>query len=121
MTRVCVVLAVLFVLVAGTASAQVPSPTPPTVKIGFDHDGVNTDGYALIVDSVRTVTVATCAGTGAARTCTMPFPAMTPGTHAVQVEAFNAAGVGISTPLSVVVFVKPGDPLNVRILIGGGA
>ena len=119
MKRIVISTVVLVVLVAGIASAQVPSPTPPTVKIGFEHDGVNTDGYALIVDSVRTVTVATCTGTGAARTCTTPFPAMTPGLHSLQVEAFNAAGVGISTPLSVTVFVKPTDPTNVRIIIGG--
>lgn len=112
-------LACVLVLVATVASAQVPSPTPANVKIGWDHDGFNTDGYALIVDGVRSVIVATCTGTAPVLVCTTPFPAMTPGTHTLQVEAFNAAGAGISTPLSVTVFVKPGDPTGVRIIIGG--
>jgi hypothetical protein len=109
----------LLLLVPALASAQVPFPTPPTVKIGWDHDGVNTDGYALFVDGTRTVIVATCTGTGAARTCDTPFPAMTPGVHVLKVAAFNAAGEAESAPLTVTVFVKPGDPGNVRIIIGG--
>jgi hypothetical protein len=119
MKRTVATVAVILALLACStpALAQVPSPTPGTVKIGFDHDGINTDGYALIVDGTRATVTPTCAGTP--RTCTIPFPALTPGTHTFVIAAFNAAGEATSTPVSWVVFVKPGDPTNVRIITGG--
>lgn len=114
-------LALAFALVVGvaTASAQtpVPSPTPPTTRLGFDHDGVNTDGYRLKVDDVTALVTATCTGVAAARTCEIPFPALTPGNHTLWVIAFNAAGEAASDPFPVTVFVQPAKATNIRIIV----
>ena len=116
-------LTLALVLVASVASAQVPSPTPPNFRLAWDHDGINTDGYSLSIDGARTLITPVCTGT-APRICEIPFPALTPGTHAIVIGAFNEAGEAVSAPaLSLSVFVKPSDPTNVRIIIrevGGG-
>lgn len=106
-------------LACGAASAQtpVPSPTPPTTYIAFEHDGVNTDGYRLRVDDVTTLVTPTCTGVAAERLCTIPFPALTPGNHTLWVIAFNAAGEASSDPFPVTVFVQPAKPANIRIII----
>jgi len=99
------------------AQTPVPSPTPATTRIAFDHDGVNTDGYKIKIDTAEPVAlVAECAGTGEARTCTAPFPALTPGQHSLVIIAFNAAAEAASDPFLVTVFVQPAKPLNIRII-----
>lgn len=111
-------LALALVLAASVASAQVPFPTPPTYRVFWDHDGVLTDGYSIFIDDVRSAVTPTCTGVGEARTCSIPFPAVTPGLHQIRVVAYNAFFEGISTPVDVTIYVKPGDPRNVRIVIG---
>jgi hypothetical protein len=108
------------VLIAGMASAQtpVPSPTPASTRLAFDHDGVNTDGYKLAIDGgVSTVVVAACAVVASVRTCDVPFPALTPGAHSLVVLAFNAAGEAASDPFAVVMFVQPAKAVNLRIVV----
>lgn len=100
----------------GWAQTPVPSPTPPTIKLGWDHDGINTDGYKLSIDGTVTVITPTCVA-GTPRTCEIPFPALTPGNHTILVIAFNAAGEAASDPFLVTVFVQPAKATNLRIII----
>ncbi len=82
-----------------------------TRTVAWDHDGVATDGYAVIVDGTRTVVTAACSGTP--RTCTAPLPALGAGpTHTVIVTAFNVWGETSSDPLTG---SAPGKPANVRV------
>lgn len=109
---------VLVLAVPGIARAQtpVPSPTPATTKLAFDHDGVNVSGYKLQVDAGEKLpVVATCTGEGSVRTCEIPFPALTPGPHTLVVIAWNLAGEAASDPFAVTVVVVPTKPVNIRI------
>lgn len=118
MRRVLAGLVAACLLIPAGAAAQspaVPVPSPNTLKLAWDHDGLNTDGYALTVDGVRAVVTPTCAVVNTVRTCEMPFPALTPGDHTLIVSAFNAAGEASADPLLVTVFVKPAKPGNVRL------
>jgi hypothetical protein len=105
-------------LLAPVAGAQtpVPSPTPATTMIAFDHDGVNTDGYRIKIDAAAATAITpTCAVVGAVRTCEIPFPALTPGAHSLVLIAWNIAGEASSDPFLVTVVVVPVKPVNIRI------
>jgi hypothetical protein len=109
-------LGVAAVLLAVPVFAQTPVPSPTASKLSWDHDGVNTDGYKLQIDGGEKLAVtATCAVVNGVRSCELPFPALTPGNHALVVLAFNIAGEAASDPFAVVVVVVPGKPVNVRI------
>jgi hypothetical protein len=106
-------------LLAPVAGAQtpVPSPTPATTKLAFDHDGVNTDGYRLKIDAAAAVAITpTCAVVGSVRSCDIPFPALTPGAHTLIVIAWNIAGEAQSDPFAVNVIVVPAKATNIRIV-----
>ena len=87
------------------------------MKLAWDHDGINTAGYALTVDGTRTDLLLTpvCAVVSAVRSCEIPFPALTPGEHVLIVSAYNVAGESASDPFPVVVMVVPGKPVNIKI------
>ena len=119
--RVAVWTLALLALCAVPALAQtpVPSPTPPTTKLAFDHDGLNTDGYRLKVDALAPVAITpTCAVVASVRSCELPFPALTPGAHTLTIIAWNIAGEAVSAPFPVTVIVVPTAPANIRIIIG---
>ena len=106
------------ILTASSAWAQtpVPSPTPANTKLGWTHDGINTDRYLLIVDS------GTPADLGRLTPVTgqeyeIPFPALTPGQHTLLVCAENIAGRACSAPFPVSVIVQPAPPGSLRIVI----
>jgi hypothetical protein len=99
------------------AQAQVPSPTPSTVKLAWEHDGINTDRYELIVDGGAPTNLGKLQPvTGS--TYEAPFPALTPGTHVLLLQACNIAGCSASAPLSVSVVVVPTAPQSLRIKVG---
>ena len=61
------------------------------------------------------LTNVTCAGT-ATVTCTVPFPAFTPGAHQLSLTATNAAGESDkSAPLSFAFVVVPNPPTGLTI------
>jgi len=99
---------------AAAAQTQVPSPTPPSTKLAWDHDGVNTDGYKLVVDGAATDLGKPAPVTG--QTYEVPFPALTPGTHTLIVQACNLAGCASSAPFPVQVVVVPAAPGALRIV-----
>ena len=99
------------------AQTQVPSPTPASTRIAWDHDGANTDRYLLIVDGGVPTDLGKPTPTG--QTYAVPFPALAPGTHAIQICAENVAGRACAAPLSVAVVVVPTLPAAVRIVTGG--
>lgn len=110
----------LLLALVGAASAeaqtQVPSPTPPSTRIYWDHDGVNTDRYLLIVDGGTPADLGRPTPVG--QTYSTPFPALAPGTHQLVICAENVAGRSCAAPVSVAVVV-PTLPTAVRIGTGG--
>lgn len=118
---VCLLLAALCLLLASVARAeaqtQVPSPTPPSTRIYWDHDGINTDRYLLIVDGGTPTDLGKPTPTG--QTYSTPFPALAPGTHQLVICAENVAGRSCAAPVSVAVVVVPTLPTAVRIGTGG--
>ncbi len=99
------------------AQTQVPSPTPASTRIAWDHDGANTDRYLLIVDGGAPTDLGKPTPTG--QTYSTAFPALTPGTHSLVICAENIAGRACAAPLTVAVVVVPTMPAAVRIVTGG--
>jgi len=66
--------------------------------------------------NVLAAVVCTSAGTPPVVTCTVPFPAFTPGSHTLTLTAANVAGESTpSAPLAFTMIVQPSSPANVRI------
>lgn len=116
-------LSTLFVLgLSAAAAAQtptpVPSPTPATIMLAWEHDEVNLDGFHLYVDSGTPNATVTDMGlppkTGVQ--FRYPFPALTPGVHQLEVDAYNIAGNSGRASLSVRVVVVPVTPTNFQII-----
>ena len=105
-----------WVVVAGVGWAQtpVPSPTPATTKLCWDHDGVNLDRFDLTIDAGVAASVGKPVPVGTLY-C-VAFPALTPGTHTLVVSACNVAGCAASAPFPVSVVVQPTPPANLRIV-----
>ena len=93
---------------------QVPSPTPATTRLCWDHDGANLDRFTLAVDAGTPSDVGKPAPTG--QTYCVPFPALTPGNHTLVVAACNIAGCSASAPFPVSVVVVPTPPGTLRIV-----
>lgn len=103
----------LLVTIAGgsesRAQTPVPSPPPATLRLAWDHDGINTDLFKVLADGV----VVTDNIPSTARA--VAFPALTPGNHSLTVQACNLAGCSSSAPLLVVVVVMPAPATNLRL------
>lgn len=120
---------ILFVGLAwlpGVAFAQ--TPALPTDRLGWDQAapslataqayeyGIYVDGLARAV-----VTGVTCAGAASPFPCVGNLPAMTPGTHSLELTAAEAGFVAAteslhSTPLPIRLVVAPAVPINTRIV-----
>jgi hypothetical protein len=75
-------------------------------------DGATPDGAT----PGTVLTGVTCSGAASPFTCSVPFPAFTPGSHTLTLTAANVAGESIpSAPFSFVFVVVPGAPSNIRI------
>jgi len=101
-----------------TAQVQVPSPTPASARLMWDHDGVNTDRYLLIVDGGAPTDLGK--PTPTAGTYAVPFPALTPGNHSLVLCAENIAGRGCTAPLTVALVVVPTMPTQFKVVISIG-
>ena len=75
--------------------------------------------YAYYPDGAVTSTPlanVVCSGAASPFTCTVGFPAFTPGSHSLQATATNAAGESLkSTPFPFIFVVLPVAPANLRI------
>jgi hypothetical protein len=112
------ILACLFVSAAAEVGAQpvpVPSPTPASTRLAWDHDGVNTDRYELVVDGGAPVNLGKLVPVSGQQYET-PFPALTPGLHSLIVRACNISGCAASAPFPVSVVVQPTPPGTLRIV-----
>jgi len=98
-------------------ATPVPIPTPSTTMIAFDHDGINTDGYKIKIDTAAAVAITPTCVPGPPRTCEFPFPAMTPGNHSFVVIAWNIAGEAASAPYAVSMVVVPMVPISIRVIV----
>lgn len=107
------VLVLLAVLLA-PLSAAAQSPVLPTSRLGFSHDGVDTDRYELSVDSGAWATVE---AQEEGDIFTVAMPALTPGAHTLSLRACGAAGCSVSSaPLSVRVVVVPSPPTDLKVI-----
>lgn len=115
-------------VIPGIAVQVVPPSAVGTSKLVFDVPGpaladVQAYLYKHYDDGAATGTLfapgtVTCATSATANlfTCTVPFPAYTPGNHAVTLTASNSAGEGPpSASFSFKFEVTPGKIVNVRI------
>lgn len=123
----------IFMLVSGSgfavtlAGQQQPCSQACTIQAGktfsvlFDAPAVSADagpptGFRLYINDVKVgPDIVASAGT-----TTIPGQSiLTPGTHTIQVTAFNASGESAKTPpLQLTVTVAlPGPPTNLRILV----
>ena len=82
----------------------------------FDHDGIDTDGYTLYINTAQFTTVPVSQLTNG--TITIAFPnGMPKGTYNFVAEAFGPGGVGTGSPLTLDVTAgNPSAPRNPRII-----
>ena len=128
MKRLLVVVLVcgLVGLAANAASAQTPATTAN--KIAWDQVApslveAQAYTYKYYPDAATagvTLTNVTCvsvpAPSGAVIQCEVPFPAFTPGNHALSLTASNTAGESAkSLPLSFAFVIIPSAPAALRI------
>lgn len=127
------ILTVVFVLTATLAQAQ--TPAVPTDRLVWSQAAASLSEaqsytYTLILDSVRQATPlgsVTCTGAASPFTCEVPFPAMTPGQHSVQLVASltvpSTPPVQLdseaSVPFSVRLYVAPLSPAGLTIRRSG--
>ena len=120
--RVLLTIILWFGLV-GMASAQTATQS---AKLGWDQDAIDLATaqaytYRTYADGSASgvvLTGVTCAATATAQVffCQLPFPAFTPGAHALQVSATNVAGESLkSTPLNFTFVIIPATPRNLRV------
>ncbi len=108
-------LVLLVSLLASPTLAQTPVPANSTVTIEWDHDGVSTDGYKLVIDAVATdLGLVTANPSGVYQTNYAGFAI---GNHVVEVVAYSVFGETTSSPLSVVAGIAPAPPTGVKIAI----
>ena len=116
-----VLLAVLFgsCLCGASAFGQTPTPVPDpaTKQLAWDHDGKNLSHFTLTVDGTALALPAPtqAAGPGGLLTFSIPFPALTPGTHTIIVSACLNTLCTPSDPFPVDVQVRPAKAVNLRI------
>jgi hypothetical protein len=125
------IVALCLLLIPALGFAQTPNkkvgyPVPPSTYIGFDHDGINTETYGIIIDGgprtvVNPVRLGPVAGSATLYEYEFPFPPMTPGLHTFTVDACNFAGCGVSDPFVVELVALPGRPSNLRLVIKSGS
>ncbi len=103
---------------AQSSTTIVPSPTPTTTRLMWDHDGLNVESWKLHLDATEEPITPT---KEAAEAWSIPFPALTPGEHVLKVSACNIGGCGTSDPFAVKVVVIPAKPSALRVAVGGGS
>jgi hypothetical protein len=109
-----VVLFAVTLVLAVTPLAQ-PGPVH-TYTVLWDHDGVQTDSYSILVDGVVATTMlntpAICPA-ATPRVCSSPLDMTTNVAHVVLIRAENAFGYGQSDPFSAA--PPTVRPVNVKI------
>lgn len=124
MLRRFVLLVVLATLaLTATPALEAQAQTPPQVFVASHlaiseagPDLATVQGYAWLTfaDGSTTGVAAsgvTCAGSASPFTCLVPLPALTPGTHALTVEATDVAGASsMSNAVSFSLVVAPATP-----------
>lgn len=117
----------LSVCLLGITASQISAQTSavPSDKLAWDmKQDPSSLTFAVLVDGARQpLSAATCSAMSAGiSTCQSPLPAMTPGTHRLEVVAIQVVGTQIldsapSAPLAVT-FIAVVTPDNVRLVKG---
>lgn len=116
MKRWLLVACLLFAPALVGAQVIVPSPTPSTLKLLWDHPGTNVDKFLLCVDALPCTDVPLTAvlttetpQTAGWKVYGVAWPAMTPGTHSLVVKAsfLGAEQASAALSASLVVVVAP--------------
>ena len=97
-----------------SAQVPVPTPPPPSTQLSWDHDGIDVDGFALVVDGMRQDLGAVARQPDGSYA--IPFPTLTRGNHILVVEAYNVAGRAASGEFQVRVVALPAQPRNLRVV-----
>lgn len=121
------IIALVFLLFAAAAHAQVVVPPSGNRSIQWDHDGVDVEKFVVlsdnvvVVDNIPTTPCTSCTPvTPGLKVFSVAFPALTPGNHTLHVQACNVAGCGVSDPLGIRIVVIPSKPLNFRVAVTPG-
>jgi hypothetical protein len=106
----------LLTLSGSVAYAQAATPTSKFLLDIVAADAPTAQAYTwrLYLDGAATGTVVsgvTCASASGVITCTVPFPAMTPGSHSATFTAANTAGESAkSAAVTFALVVVPNTP-----------
>lgn len=123
--RPILLLAVVFALCATRgAGAQTVCPNPCALSVGqsysvtADHDGANTTGYRLYVDSVKQGGDLLLTALQSGSVTVSALVASSRGTHTFQFSAFNEDAESKGDPLSFTIKKPPPNkPTNHRIIL----
>lgn len=116
MKRLLLIACLLCVPAVAEAQVIVPSPTPSTLKLVWDHPGTNVDKFLLCVDALpctdiplTAVLPAEIPQTPGLKVYGVAWPSMTPGTHSLVVKAsfLGAEQASAALSASLVVVVAP--------------
>ena len=117
-----IIFAIIILSLASTVYAQ--TPATGTSKIGWDQSATTLAEaqaytYKYYPDSATTgvtLTSVTCIGTTSPYQCEVPFPAFTPGSHALTLTTSNEAGESAkSSVLNFKFVVVASAPTNLKI------
>jgi hypothetical protein len=115
-----------FVLSFGLAAPVAAQNVVPTSKLTWDQpnvpDAPTAQGYTFkyypdaVVTGTALASVTCSVITAPTVTCTVAFPAFTPGSHTLALTASNIAGESVkSAPLAFTFVVVPSAPNSLRI------
>lgn len=102
---------------ATTCSANCSLVVGQAFQVQADHDGVNTDGYRVIIDGVQVGADMPLSALVAGVVTSLQIAAPARGTHTVGLQAFNVDGSALSNLVALTTKkAPPGKPNNPRIL-----
>lgn len=105
--------AVLFTLVSSAAFAQtqtIEMPLPSNLGIGWQHDGLNTAEYVVILDANRFSVGKPAPTSGTTYAVVAPpafLSALTVGSHQLSVSVIGTNGVEIQSPKVTIIVTAP--------------
>jgi hypothetical protein len=116
MKRLIIVVAV-FLGLATPALAQLPIEAGKQFTLAATHDGVNVDGFRVYVDGAQAAPDIPASAVVSGTVTSAPLAGLTPGSHTLQMSAFNAIGEVKSAPLLISAITLPTAPTGLKITL----